>query len=229
MKKTICIEKPLPAFKINIPELAILYRKISACFEQPDDVNIQLDVEISNSSLTFTNLDEFRNCEELPDTITKFSLYISSPHTDQRAYIERRIGSGNLGVRAYGESEAWPAGVAETILATVAAHGTWYRWINRVPRLILFSLMEIGVIVPWALSKPFSAEGSPISLGRISVSLLFFALLLMISVFRSRAFPGSVIVVRETEGWIRKNGATLTFIITLLGLLANLMEWILRR
>ena len=106
MKKTIFIEKPPPAFKINIPELAILYRKIAARPSKPEDVDIRLDVKIDNKSLTFTNLDEFREYEELPNTITNFSLHIYPNYDGRMASIRRRIFSNNLGVSACGESEA---------------------------------------------------------------------------------------------------------------------------
>lgn len=207
---------------INDSEFAILYRKICACFEPREGMRSSLRVEMGNKSLNFDNIDDFQGYTELPDTITNFSLSISQD--DRGVSISRGILFDHFSVYASGDSEAWPAGVVETILATLSPHRTWYHWLNRVPSVILAPIMTIGALFPWASISPFSSKNPPVSMARISVSVTFLALFVMFSSFRNKLFPSGMIVVRETESWIKRNGTVLLAILTALSLLANLIE-----
>lgn len=230
MKRSIAREKRLPAFKIDSSEFCLLVDKLIATFPDPKTVHQSIDVNVSEQeTLSFKNTSEFQSCAILPESITRFYIYLSQ---DSQSIILRSSEYGTGSVHANGESEAWCAGAVEVTLSFLNQHKAWYHIMAAQPsivRALILSIFTISALV--AAISLFSALITPIqclekpmsvsaSVGVIPLSIIFTIILAN----QNRFLPSARVVVRRKEGFIRRHSTEIMLMASLIGLMLELFN-----
>ncbi len=65
MKREVSREKALPAFSIEIGDLELLWGRLLALFDKPEDVYGSIDITLPSESLEFNNIDELKEYSAL--------------------------------------------------------------------------------------------------------------------------------------------------------------------
>lgn len=218
MRREVERTKKMPSFSITVGELEELWNRLTSLWES-DLTYCSLDIELASEWLEFSSISELRDYANMPDRITKFSMSFSGDgnRISMRSGV---LNDTNIIVRATSDSEAWCAGAIETIYSYLNTYKKWYSWFNVAP--IGWFLFFFGNIpnIAWVILPKDALSTTAIVAwlaALITIGILY--------VFRGKLFPGSILQVRESEGFIRKNSAELSLAIALLSLIATILGW----
>ena len=76
MKREVERIKKMPSFSITVGELEELWNRIVPMLDS-DSNRFSLDIDLPSEHLEFDSISELRDYSNLPDQLTKFSLYFS--------------------------------------------------------------------------------------------------------------------------------------------------------
>ena len=148
MKREVNRERRLPAFRIDVADLGVLWQRCVALFARPEDVRAHCIVTLPGETLKFQSLEEITAFKELPTQCTRFELWF---HQDSRhvAVLPASLFGSHPSVSAGGESESWCAGAVESVHSFLSNHKATYNWFATAPYGWLLFLF--GNIAPIAL------------------------------------------------------------------------------
>lgn len=208
----------MPSFSITVGELEELWNRIVPMLDS-DSNRFSLDIDLPSEHLEFDSISELRDYSNLPDQLTKFSLYFSGG--GKRISIRSgAFNDTNMVVRTSSDSEAWCAGAIETIYSYLSTYKKWYSWFNVAPvGWFLFIFANIAAVANALLPK--DSISTPVFLSWLAA--LFTIGILY--VFRGKLFPGSTLKIRESEGFFRKHSAELSLVIALISVIITIIGW----
>ena len=207
---------------LDIQELGLLWARVLTLFTETDKVYATLTVELQDETLKFSTFSELEKFTQLPDRITKLSFWL----LQEDRHISIRTFSGSFGqVSAGGESEAWCAGVVETVYGFLSNHRAPYSWFVSAPLGWIFLFVLYGIPLALFLIEKFVTPDLkiPITIGYSWVALLTSLSILYLA--RSRLFPVTVIRVRETRSFLQRNVAELSLAVAIVSLLITVVGW----
>lgn len=215
MKREVQRERKIPAFSISVGELEVLRNKLASLFARPEEVYCSINIELSNETLEFRNIEELKEYSELKGVIAKFSFVLSQD--GRRVWVGRNFFESQACVRATAETEGWCAAATETVCSFLQSYKLWYHWFIPLPfwwMLLLFNIPNIGLVFPsFSISKAVSAS--------LFITLIPF---LFIYLFRNKLFPSSVLRVKNEENFISRHTAQLSLLIAVITLLVTLVR-----
>lgn len=218
MQRKISRKRLLPAFRVDMSELGLLWTRLIGLFDKPEEVRSTMTVELPGETLDFDSFEELRDYPGLPATLSKFSLGIAAVgygdgHNQRRIMLESNPLLESLPeIYASGESEAWCAGAIETVLSFVQPHKLWYSPVVSAPAgRILYALLMFVMGASIFFPKDY----------KIPLVFLYglgaFALTLAMLYFgRRRLFPVCEISVRQKTGFVRNHIGELSLLVALI-------------
>jgi hypothetical protein len=224
MKREISRKKTLPAFRIDMAELGLLWERLVALFNDPSRVHGSLTLELPTETLKFANFGELKNHDKLPPTANKFSLLLMEG--------ERHIFIGTSGivsskpeVSVGGESEAWCAGAVETAFVFFVQHKASYNWFIAAPIGWLLVLLTYGA----GLASSFLAKDVKVPLPAFVGWLSLVVTFTLLYALRAKLFPMTVLSIRNTDGFFRRHVAELTLLVAVVSALLTVIGWFIAK
>lgn len=222
MKREISRKKFLPAYRIDIPEVGLLWQKSIDLFPDPKSVHCVLTLKLSGEELKFASFDELVGYQGLPPQVSDFSLWVSQGNKHMLLRSSTLLGLGSE-VSAGGESEAWCAGVVETVYSFLVNHKATYSWFVAAPLGWLISVIGVAPFVAVLAAKILQQElNIPAAAGYSWIAIICALALLYSS--RPRLFPMSVLVVRETQGYVQRHVGELGLFVALASLVLTIIS-----
>lgn len=208
MKREVERSQKLPAFVIPAGDLEVLWNRLTEQFNTSEKIRQSIDISLENESLEFDSIAELKSYGGLPDKITKFTIRM---YQNGRS-LSLRVNAFSYGpavISASAESGSWCAGVIEVASSFFRSYQAWYNWLVKAP---IFAIFVVIVNAPLAIigllnhtpEIPLPAAISWVSVIGVIGFLLF---------FRSKLFPPASIIIRETDGIIKRNSAELSVIL----------------
>ncbi len=217
MKREVTREKILPAIRIDVAELGLLWEKLLDLFQDTSKVHIYLTVKLPKETLNFYDFEEFKTFHGLPANVTKFSLWFSNGNSHISIGTRGIILRSRIQVSVGGETEAWCAGAVETVAVFFSQHKAPYHMFTVLPYGRTYFLLGVLVLVTAKIIKmPAIAMAGVLSL------LLTFALL---DIFQEKLFPLTVITVRKDETFIQRHIAELTLFVAVVAAILTVVGW----
>ena len=224
MKREVKRQRVLPAFKVDIADLGLLWQRCVALFTEGNRLHSTLTLELPGETLKFSSMEELAAADGLPAKVLKFSLWMS----EGDRHVSLRSSSllwSRPEVSASGETEAWCAGAVETVYAFLANHKATYSWFIAAPlgwMLVLFAYVTpLGLALASKYVQPELRIPLAAAYGWgaliVVLSLLFFA--------RARLFPMTVLTLREEQGFLRRHVAELSLFVAVVSAVLSIIGW----
>lgn len=220
MKREVRRERALPAFSIGIGELEVLWGRLVAQFDSPENVYARIEITLPSESLEFNSIEELKQYSVLKGRITKFRLWFSqgSRHVSIRS---NSLFGSRPEVSANAETEAWCAGTIETVYSFIQSNRLWYHWFVSAPIGWIFLIFaNIPNIASLFLPKGQSLD-KPVFAGWLAIiitlGILYFA--------RVRLLPSAVLLVTREEGFVRRNAAELSLLVAIVSAVLTVVGW----
>lgn len=228
MKREVKRQRVLPAYRIDIPEIGLLWKRCRDLFPEPDKVYCSLIFELPAETLRFSSFEELVGFQGLPPQVTVFSLWLNQGDRHISLRSSTILGS-RPEVSAGGDGEAWCAGAVETVYSFLANHRATYSWFIAAPLGWMLFLLTSVVPLATALASKFWQPELRIPVAAAyswaalicTVSLLYFT--------RHRLFPMTVLVVRETQGYIRRHVAELSLFVAVVSAALSIIGWFIAK
>jgi len=224
MKREVNRRRVLPAFQLDIQDLGLLWSRCIALFDAPEEVHASLTVELETETLKFSTFHELEEFSGLPDRVTKLSLWLS--RGDRHISIRSPSLIGTLcEVHAGGESEAWCAGAVETVFAFISNHRASYGWFVTAPLGWILVALVYGLPFVLFLAQKFVTANLQISQASAYAWSALVASITLLYLSRNRLFPLTVLEVRESRGFVRRNVAELGLAVAVVSLVLTVIGW----
>lgn len=229
MRREVSRTRRLPAFRLDLQELGLLWSRCIALFDPDLGARSFLSVELPGERLIFNSFDELASCQDLPRQFTTFTLRI---HGDDEyvALAASRLASGRPEVTASGGSEAWCAGAIETVASFVKGHRAWYGWLVVAPLGLLSFLAVFVFPIAAALYKDYT-KASPVDVPLAAwfgwACLAIATVLVWVS--RGRFFPSAAVIVREPAGYLRRYVGELSLLVAVISAVLSVVGWFVSR
>lgn len=198
MKREFISIGTIPAFRAKLSDFRKFIGELERQF--PAKREVQINVYLSNqSSVSFTDLEEFFEGSALPEVIRGIEISIGDPSDGRGLGIT--LGAtlaARSGFIVGGPDYVWPNGVGQFIREFFSEHRRWYSFFRTGRGTLLIPLI-IGVLVGFTLSV--SGIERPRSTALVVTGLL--GLLMPLARYQ-RLFPLAVIVVRGNESFLRR-------------------------
>ncbi|WP_340124607.1 hypothetical protein [Methylobacter svalbardensis] len=204
-----------------------LWNKLCALFDS-ESVHSSIKIELPSEELRFCNIEELKKYSDLPNKIDKFSIWLNdmdySKGEKNLSITTKGFLDNKNTVHAQADSEAWCAGAIETTYTYLNTYKVWYSWFNNAPvGWYLFFAVNIPNIcyffLPRELLSTIKTELLIWTLAIITIGFLF--------VFKAKLFPGSLLIIKNNESWIRKNSAEIGLTLGLLSFIATTISVII--
>ena len=222
MKREVKRSKNLQAFIIGIGELEILIGRLLVLFEIPEKVYISIDVTLPTEKLDFKNIDEMKQYAQLRGRITEFSLHLSQ--NERRVFIR----SGRAGlfhypaeVDAKAETEAWCAGVVETVCSFLQTYRVWYYWFVSAP---IGWMLWMATFLP-SFGFLFFQKGKIVDMPIVTAWLVTMATLVTLYFAKGWLLPSAILRITEDENFIRRHAAELSLLVALISVILTIAGW----
>lgn len=220
MKREVSREKVLPAFSIEIGDLELLWGRLLAQFDKPEDVYGYIEITLPSESLEFKTITELREYSALRGRVTKFKLWLSQGGRRVSFRSSTFLGS-QPEVSACADSEAWCAGAIETVYSFMQANKLWYSWFVSAPiGWVFFIFANIPNIAPLFLPKGESLD-KPVFVAWLSITITLGILYLV----RSKLLPSSILVITREEGIIRRHLGELSLLVAIISAILTVVGW----
>lgn len=221
MKRKVERKQLLPGFMLTIDQLEVLIARLCVLFPASDRVGFSISIKLKSESIDFESIEELRAYSQLPSRVTNFSIWVSD--WPRRVWISaagKSLGDRST-VYVEGESDAWCAGVIETVQSFINSHRVWYHWFLSAP---------IGWVLMLVLYIPgiyFSLQPKGAAIERTVLAGWFGALfvLFLLWVGRGRLLPASVLRIAEEENILRRYTPELTLLIALASAAFTVVGW----
>ena len=220
MERTFRREKKLDEFVLDSSDFESLWVKLSAQFDNPDDMSASFEIKLQGETLKFRSIEEIEQCLELPDIIAQYSLtliqdnrYVSLKSEDSLDVRERAV------IRVAADDVGWCAGVIETAVLFLRKYRVWYRWIySSIAKFILAVTVAI-VCVPGAIYELLETGETKMQAILISVLLPVSSMSTywFLGFLTKRLLPANAIRTSEKESFLRRRGTELVLIFTVIG------------
>ena len=222
MERTFRREKRLDAFMLDINDFERLWTKLLEQFDDPRGVSVSFKIELKGETLTFQNIKEIKRCSELPDNITKYSLYLSQD--DRFLHLESEYfsyGHRRATIWATGDNVGWCAGVIETAVSFLRKYRVWYRWIysDLAKSIMSFTVAVIVMALFYKSLEKVEIGISPSIVGLLRVVSLLsihWSIFWILNFLTKQILPANVIRTSEKEGFIRRRGTEIVLILTVI-------------
>ena len=225
MERKVRRKKVLPAFRIDTAELGVLWKRMRALFETPAEVHCTFEVRLQSEQLTFSDIEEFNACQNLPAVITQFS--ISFHQNDRNVYINcgAFLTIDEPEVRADSETEAWCAGTVETVLTFFNQHKVWYHWFIAAPigRAAIF--LPSGGLIVFIIGQSFFHKDIQVPPIGVFGFFTFTFVLALLYQLRARFFPVAAVVVRQDQGWMERKATVLVVVLMAITIVITIIGW----
>jgi len=220
MKREVKRTKPLPAFRLDVAELGLLWQRCADLFDVPAEVRSTLTIELPSESLEFKTFQELEGFADLPPEIRKLSLRFFDDNRHLSVRSASLIGDRPV-VDARGESEAWCAGAVETVYAFIANHKAPYSWFIGFP--FGWLMFVLCFAMPAALTVMQKVSPEPVRLPPFAFAswLLLLAACSFMFFFRNSLFPMSTLTIRESRGFLGRNLAEIGLLVAFLSFLVS--------
>lgn len=224
MKREVERKLKLPAFSVSVSQLGVLISRLTELFSEEDKLHLSIDVTLKSEKLSFDSIDELMSYPHLRGGITEFSVWILQYGSANRMVS---IVSGSFlfdsrsTVSAKAETEAWCAGVLETVHSFMLSHKLWYHWFVIAP--IGWLLFFIGNVPTVALQ--FVEEGTVIQKPIVFAWLAIVFTLFVLWIGKGQLLPSSVLRVTEDDGFIRRHASELSLLIALASAMLTIIGW----
>lgn len=221
MKREVERTKKLPSFSIRIGDLEVLWNKLSDLFDT-DDIYGSINIKLTYEKFTFKNIEELKECNDLPDKVLSFSLYLSG---EEKKVMVTSPDDGLYSecyVHAYAETEAWCAGAVETVYSFISSYKRWYSWFNSAPigwLLIIFACASL-VVIRLSKTDPFNEI---VEIGGLTA----FTTIYFLYMFKGKLFPVSILHICNNENYIRRHIPELSLILAIISILVTIGGWYL--
>ena len=220
VKREVTRRKILPTFRVDIAEFGLLWERVLALFEDTAKVHCSLTVELPLETLKFGDLEELRQYQGLPATLTKFSLWF---HQGDR-HISMKS-SGILGskpeVSVGGESDAWCAGAVETVFIFFLQHKAPYHWFVVAPIGWALMVLSYGA----GLAAFFAPKDTKVPvtafIGWVALTVAFALLYAM----RTKLFPMAALLIRQNQSFLGKHVAELSLFVAVVSAILTVVGW----
>lgn len=224
MKREVSRKKTLPAFRLDLAELELLWNKALQLFDDHEQVDVSLTFEMKGEKFDFNSLEELRTYQGLPATLKHFSMrfYQGGNHISIGSL---RMFGDKPEVNAYGKTEAWCAGAVETVSAFMSQHRIWYHWFLVAPvgwllTLVVYSVFPMAILMPKDFKIPIGAV--------VAWCALTFTLLLLY-VSRARLLPVCVLELRQEQNFIRRYATELTIFFAAMTFVTSIIGWFITK
>lgn len=220
MKREISRKKSLPAFRIDIVELGLLWERLVGLFNDPSKVHCSLTFELPSETLKFDSIEEVKNHQGLPSMVTNFSLWMME---GERHISIRTVGFINSKpqVSVSGESEAWCAGAVETAFAFFTQHKAPYNWFISAPIGWLLVLLTYGA----GFASSFFAKDAKVPLPALVGWLCLVLTFTFLYVLRAKLFPRAALSIRDVDGFFHRHTAELSLLVAVLTAVLTVIGW----
>ena len=224
MKREVNRKKALPAFAIGIGELELLWGRLLALFEKPEDVYGSIDIALPSENLEFKSIDELKEYSELRGRVTKFELRLSQGGRRVSIRSSSFLGS-RPEVSASADTEAWCAGAIETVYSFARANRLWYSWFVSAPiGWMFFVFANIPTVASLFLPKGQSLD-KPVFGTWLSITIA----LGIVYLARSKLLPSSILVVTREEGFFRRHVGELSLVVAIISAVLTVVGWFFGR
>ncbi len=220
MKRQITRERKLPAFSLSAGELELLWDKLLNLFDQPDAVYRSLEIQLPNEELSFTDVKELLQYNQLPAKLNRFTLYF---HHNGRSVSIRQTGmmADTSTARAVGDSESWCAGVIDTVHTFAEARKTWYSFFVTAPiGLLLF----LSMYLPW-LASLFLGKEAKIDKAVTAGWTVAIVVLVVLFFGRGKLLPSATIRIKDEKGFVSRHAAELSLAVALFSAALTVIGW----
>jgi len=224
MKREVSRSRSLPAFELDVQDLGLLWSRCLALFEEPERVYATLTLELPAETLKFSSFQELESFQALPDRITTLSLWLAQGdrHILIRSYsimgISPEVSTG-------AESEAWCAGAVETVFAFMSNHRASYHWFVAAPLGWVLLAVIYGLPLTLVAWQKFVAPDFKAPLAFAYAWGALVAAITLLHWSRKRLFPVTVLKVRETRSFLKRNVAELSLAVALISLVLTVIGW----
>ena len=221
MKKEVQRERELPAFVLTVGELETLWLRLSALFDNSENIHASITVQLPSEILDFENIQELQQYNQLPARITNFTVRLIQNEFCVTIYSRRLINS-KARVSATSGSEAWCAGAIETVYSFVQSHKLWYSWFVSAP---------IGWILVLVVNSPapmfYFMQKNGIQITSVVVFgwLGAFITLFILYFGRERLLPSAILTISESRGFVRSHVAELSLAIAIVSAILTVIGW----
>jgi hypothetical protein len=191
-----------------------------------------IEIRLPSATLKFANLEELKQCQELPLRVTKFRIWLSQNERCVRIYSPMRLGS-RATVSATADTTAWCAGAVDEVFSFVQSYKLWYSWFLSIPVFLALNLVAIAPTManistgfhPERLHPLFAEHPVVFNFGwpgaAYALLLLYFA--------NERLLPSAVIRTSDSEGFVRKHAAELGVAIMLISAILTVIGWFVQK
>jgi hypothetical protein len=224
MKREVNRKKALPAFTTGIGELELLWGRLLALFETPEDVYGSIDLELPSEHLEFKSIDELKNYSKIRGRVTSFTIWLSQGGRRVSIRSSSFLGS-QPEVSATADTEAWCAGAIETVYSFAQANRLWYSWFVSAPiGWMCFYFANIPTVASLFLPKGQSLDKYVI-VAWLSITIA----LIIVYWARSKLLPSSILVVTREEGFIRRHIGELSLVVAIISAVLTVIGWFFGR
>lgn len=215
MNRRVSRKKDLDSFSIYIDILSNLLDKLLELFNKKKDLEVSITFELKEEILNFDSVEEIRQYAEqnrsFPKRIHKYGLSVHgySPFGDggwSYVDIHSDIVEDIMCIRATSDSEAWCAGVIDTVTSFLRQHRVWYYFLYRIKVLWVLGICLLSLLIFKFLDfLKLLESGIGTVIGTIIAWLILLSLIISIilPVLKAR-IPHSEIRISEQEGFLRR-------------------------
>jgi hypothetical protein len=232
VKKEVERERKLPAFSLSIGELEALWVRLTALFDDPDNIFTSVVIRLPSEELKFKNLEELRQYLGLPSRVTNFYIWLAQKERHIAIRSQRQWGV-RARVSATAEAEAWCAGAVETVFSFVQSHKLWYSWFLSTPVFLALILMAIAPTVALMATGGHLERVHPFLGEHLVVLTIGWPAAVYPFVFlwhaNERLLPSAVIRISDSDGFLRKRATelqTASLLITAIATILTFIWWL---
>ena len=217
MNREVSREKKLSAFELSMGDLELLLNRLCALFALPDEVRLNIDIDLKSEQLGFATFAEFRDFNDLPSRCVDFKIYLSQDGRRISLRSHSFFGAGGR-ILATADNEAWCAGVVETVSSFIRSRRVWYWWLISAPLgllLVAYSSFSVSFFL--------SSEGGKQIESKFFIAWLgIFLLLIVLNLAKDKSLPPCSIQRVDEIGFVRNHISELGLVIAAISAIISL-------
>jgi hypothetical protein len=219
LKTEINREKKLPAFEMSLVEADLLIESIrNHAFDRALPVTIEIEIKHRQETLRFESISEMTNHSSLDSRELKFSLLMVQGENSLAIKSEQLLAAHPVAL-AKGSTAVWCAGAIEAVAISLARRHIWYGLFIQSRVMVTAVVLFGGSLLWWVDSiKPAKL---PEKAGWLVIATI--GLMMLLAHFRSTIFPAAVLHIRREENFLKRKGAEITVIATVVAAFAAVL------
>lgn len=145
MTRKVSRSRHIDPYSIDLSALGAFCERLSTRFDGTSSISIT--IKTPDEEFSFEEVAEMYNCNDLPETIHKFQIHISSEDYGNSCFVYSPDDGGHrCTISANADNQGWCADVIETAVSFLKRYRTWYFFVFRPSFLIAFGLLFLLLV-----------------------------------------------------------------------------------